>query len=93
VIGDWLTPPLLPAVVGMVLLALVPRRWRVLQLLAVLGWAAVWVDNQLNVAWLDGIGLAAAACGLVGIACAASRKRPLGQHGAVRPHGPSRPPE
>lgn len=73
-IAGWLTPPLLPAVAGMVLLAYVPRRWRLLQLLAVLGWTTVWLDNQLTASWPDGVGLAVVTGSLARIAHAAAKE-------------------
>jgi hypothetical protein len=59
-LASWLAPPLLPAVVIMVLFALIPRRGLVLPV-AVIGWAAVWLDGRLTAEPLDLGGLAAVA--------------------------------
>jgi hypothetical protein len=57
---SWLAPPLLPAVVIMVLFVLIPRQGPLLPV-AVTGWAAVWLDGRLTAAPLDLAGLAAVA--------------------------------
>lgn len=59
-LASWLAPPLLPAMVIMVLFALIPRRSLVLPV-AVIGWAAVWLDSRLTAEPLDLAGLAAVA--------------------------------
>ena len=55
--SSWLAPPLLPAVLVMVLLALMPRRRRLLIPVVVIAWAAVWIDNRLTADPLDVIGV------------------------------------
>lgn len=49
----WLAPPLLVAMVVMVLFALIPSRFAVLRAAAVVGWAAIWVDGVPTTHWLD----------------------------------------
>lgn len=62
---QWLAPPLLPALLVMVLFVFVDRRrWYVL-VPAVVGWAAVWVDNRLTGDWLDVVGIAVVVASLV----------------------------
>lgn len=56
--SGWLAPALLPALILMVLFALIPRRLWFVQLPAVVGWAVVWTDNRLTGSWLDVAGLA-----------------------------------
>lgn len=60
----WLAPPVLIASMVMVLLALIPRRFWYVQLPAVIGWAAVWVDGQVTGHWLDIAGFAVFAVSL-----------------------------
>jgi hypothetical protein len=49
-------PALILAVLIMVSLAFIPRRYRLQQVLAVLGWAAIWVDNEITGHWLEWVG-------------------------------------
>jgi hypothetical protein len=62
-LASWLAPPLLPAVVVMVLFALIPRQ-RLVLAVAVIGWAAVWLDSRLTAEPLDLTGLAAVAAAM-----------------------------
>ena len=55
--SSWLAPPLLPAVLVMVLLALIPRRRRLLIPVGAIGWATVWIDSRLTADPLDVIGV------------------------------------
>lgn len=64
----WLAPPLLAASLAMVLLALIPRRLWYVQLPAVLGWAAVWVDGHVTGHGLDVAGFAVVAVSLGALA-------------------------
>jgi hypothetical protein len=73
--GTWLAPPLLTAFVVMVLFALIPRRFRYLQLSAVLGWAAVWSDTRLTAAWLDFAGSALVLSALAVLTAVLRRER------------------
>jgi hypothetical protein len=57
-LASWLAPPLLPAVLVMVLFALVPRGQRLVVPVAVIGWATVWVDSHLTAEPHDIAGLA-----------------------------------
>lgn len=62
----WLAPPLLVAMVVMVLFALIPSRFAFLRLAAVVGWAAIWMDGVPTVHWLDLSG-AVVVVGAVGV--------------------------
>jgi hypothetical protein len=53
-----------------------------LQLLAVLGWTVVWLDNQLTASWPDDVGLTVVAGSVAGIAHAASKELPARSGGA-----------
>jgi hypothetical protein len=55
--SSWLAPPLLPAVLVMVLLALIPRRRRLLIPVGAIAWATVWIDSRLTADPLDVIGV------------------------------------
>ncbi len=55
--SSWLAPPLLPAVLVMVLLAFIPRRRRLLIPVGAIAWAAVWIDNRLTADPLDLLGV------------------------------------
>jgi hypothetical protein len=69
----WLAPTLLPALLFMAVLALIPRRWWYIQLPAVIGWAVVWIDNQLTIQWLDITGLAVTATSMLVLGTLAGR--------------------
>ena len=71
----WLAPPLLAASLAMVLLVLIPRRYWYVQLPAVIGWAAVWVDNHVTRHWLDIAGFAVVAVSLGALAAVVSQAR------------------
>lgn len=53
-----LSPLLVLAMLFMVLLGAIPRRYWYVQLSAVLGWVLVWVDGEFTGHWTDAVGLA-----------------------------------
>ncbi|MFK0244094.1 hypothetical protein ACIQUM_05305 [Amycolatopsis azurea] len=52
------TPALLFALLFMVALGAIPRRYWYLQLPAVLGWVLVWIDSEFTGHWTDSLGVA-----------------------------------
>jgi len=68
------SPALLFAVLFMVALAFIPRRYRYLQLAAVLGWVLIWFDGKFTGQWTDALGLAVTALSLLWLAMTAERR-------------------
>lgn len=70
-----LTPALVFAVLFMVLLALIPRRYWYLQLPAVLGWVLVWWDGEFTGHWTDSLGVTVTGFSLLWLALTGERRR------------------
>lgn len=69
------TPALVFAVLFLVLLALVPRRYWYLQLPAVLGWVLVWWDGEFTGHWTDSLGVTVTGFSLLWLALTGERRR------------------
>ncbi|WP_340687880.1 hypothetical protein LCL61_17950 [Amycolatopsis coloradensis] len=69
-------PALVFAVLFMVLLGGIPRRYWYLQLPAVLGWVLVWVDSEFTGQWTDTLGLAITVFSLSWLALTGKRADP-----------------
>lgn len=69
------TPALVFAILFMVLLALVPRRYWYLQLPAVLGWVLVWWDGEFTGHWTDSLGVTVTGFSLLWLALTGERRR------------------
>ncbi|MFD5245638.1 hypothetical protein ACFWIW_13885 [Amycolatopsis sp. NPDC058340] len=59
------TPAPVFALLFMVLLGAIPRRYRYLRLPAVIGWIVVWIDGVLTGHWTDTLGVAITAFALL----------------------------
>lgn len=68
------TPALVFAILFMVLLALVPRRYWYLQLPAVLGWVLVWWDGEFTGHWTDSLGVTVTGFSLLWLALTGERR-------------------
>ncbi|WP_410585482.1 hypothetical protein [Amycolatopsis sp. lyj-108] len=70
-----ITPALVFALLFMVLLSVIPRRYWYLQLSAVLGWVLVWIDSAFTGHWTDSLGLAITVFSLLWLALIWKRAR------------------
>lgn len=73
-----ISPTLVAAMLFMVLLGLVPRRYWYVQLPAVLGWVLVWVDCEFTGHWTDSLGVAVTGFSLLWLALTGERRRDQG---------------
>jgi hypothetical protein len=62
------------AMLFMVVLGLIPRRYWYIQLPAVLGWVLVWVDGEFTGHWTDSLGIAVTAFSLLWLAMTGERR-------------------
>ncbi|MFI9457020.1 hypothetical protein [Amycolatopsis sp. NPDC052450] len=70
-----ITPALVLALLFMVLLGAIPRRYWYLQLPAVLGWVLVWIDSAFTGHWTDSLGVAITVFSLLWLALTGKRAR------------------
>jgi hypothetical protein len=67
------SPVLVLALLFMVALVFIPRRYWYVQLPAVLGWVLVWFDGEFTGHWTDSLGVAVTGLSLLWLAMTAQR--------------------
>ncbi len=70
-----ITLPLVFALLFMVLLGTIPRRYWYVQLPAVLGWTLVWIDSEFTGHWTDSLGVTITGFSLLWLALTGERRR------------------
>jgi uncharacterized membrane protein YjjB (DUF3815 family) len=70
-----ITPALVFALLFMVLLGAIPRRYWYVQLPAVLGWVLVWIDSAFTGHWTDSLGVTITIFSLLRLALTGQRAR------------------